>query len=191
MKRVTLLSELHTPRLSGTITSTKDLNQQDTTLTQKEALDKEMLEAAFDILLCALSSVEDGRFYILRHNDLLWSSDEIAYADDLVSATSTISGLQLKADIVSAYAIIFGLDIATSKLRTFLHHPSGKKPNSSPQRITIHTSGWIPTHIRIATSGKLKALGKLYDISSIDLHKTQYEETLLRAQKSCNILQRT
>ena len=147
--------------------------------------------AAFDILLCALSSVEDGRFYILRHNDLLWSSDEIAYADDLVSATSTISGLQLKADIVSAYAIIFGLDIATSKLRTFLHHPSGKKPNSSPQRITIHTSGWIPTHIRIATSGKLKALGKIYDISSIDLHKTQYEETLLRAQKSCNILQRT
>ena len=146
--------------------------------------------AAFDILLCALSSVEEGCFYTLKHDDTLAPSEDIAYADDLVSGMSSITGLQLKADIVSAYAIIFGLDIATTKLRTFLHHPSGIIPKTPTYSINIHTTGWIEHKINISTTGTLKALGKLFDISSTDTHGTQFKETLRKTELSCSLIYR-
>jgi hypothetical protein len=85
--------------------------------------------AAYDILLTALSTVTEGAFYIRRPNHTCTQADDIAYADDLISSMSTITGLQLKADIVSSFSIIFGLDIATAKLRTFLHSPSNLSTN--------------------------------------------------------------
>ena len=76
-------------------------------------------DAAYDILLCAVDSVKAEQFYILRSSGDLTPAADIAYADDLLSRMSSLSGLQLKADIVSAFSIIFGLDIAADKLRTF------------------------------------------------------------------------
>jgi hypothetical protein len=72
--------------------------------------------AFFDILLCALEldTVDQPLF---RASGKLHVSRDTGYADDLVSAKSTLGGLQAKADIVSAFAIIFGLDIAVAKLR--------------------------------------------------------------------------
>jgi hypothetical protein len=67
--------------------------------------------ALMDILLCALSTVEDNQFYI-RTNDSdgegLLMVQEIAYVDDLVSLTSRVEGLQSKADVVCAFFIVFG-----------------------------------------------------------------------------------
>ena len=147
--------------------------------------------AAFDILLCALSTVNEGSFYIRRHTNVLEPAHDIAYADDLISGMSTRQGLQLKADIVSAFSIIFGLDIATNKLRTFLHFPTGVIPPSSQhQNITIFTTGWTNHSITVSTTGTLKVLGKLYDISSVDIHKTQFEHTLRRVTIGANMISR-
>jgi hypothetical protein len=110
-------------------------------------------------LLCELSSVTNDHFYILRPDDTLTPSKDIAYADDLISSTSKLTGLQLKADIVSAFSIIFGLDIATNKLRTFLHNPQGTNKRQHHEHITIHTTGWTEHIIPISTLGTLKALG--------------------------------
>ena len=41
------------------------------------------------------------------------------------------------------------------------------------------------------STGVLKSLGMLYDISAPNLHETQFHATKLRAQKSCNIISRT
>ena len=150
-------------------------------------------DAAYDILLCALDTVKEGRFYTLGADGTLTPSGDIAYADDLLSGMSTLSGLQLKADIVSAFAIIFGLDIANAKLRTFLHQPylQGKQKQKHVLHILIHTTGWVEHQIRVKHSGVLKSLGMLYDISSEHIYKTQHQATLLREQRSCNILLRT
>jgi len=73
-------------------------------------------DAAYDILLQALDSVDQGHFYVLRSSENLTKSKDIAYADDLLSGMSSLNGLQLQADIVSTFAIIFGLEFP--KVRT-------------------------------------------------------------------------
>ena len=40
-----------------------------------------------------------------------------AYMDDLIVPSATLKSLQRKADIISAFCIIFGVDIAIPKLR--------------------------------------------------------------------------
>ena len=42
---------------------------------------------------------------------------DMGYADDLVSTASTLQGLQRQADIVSAFALCFDMEISVSKLR--------------------------------------------------------------------------
>jgi ribonuclease HI len=146
-------------------------------------------DAVFDILLCALSSVEGDRFYIHGSSERIYPSQDIAYADDLLSGMSSIEGLQEKAKIVSAFAIIFGLDIAKSKLRSFIHNSHDTK--HVPQAFNIYTSGWIEHSVPIASTGSLKALGMVYDISSSQLHKSQFELSKVKAERSCNIIRRS
>jgi len=126
-------------------------------------------DAAFDILLCALSSVSSNHFYIASSSGRLSLASDIAYADDLLSGMASLTGLQLKADIVSAYSLIFSLDIAVSKLRTYAHYPKGPPrlaPGSPFPSIIILTSDWQPHSIPVLYTGTLNVLGKLYDISS-------------------------
>jgi hypothetical protein len=147
-------------------------------------------DAAYDILLCALDTVDEGLFYVLSPDGILTPASDIAYADDLLSGMSTLKGLQLKADIVSAFAIIFGLDIAKAKLRTFLHQPH-LKSQSHHVSISIHTTGWQEHKVIVRHSGVLKSLGMLYDISTTHIYKTQHKATILRESRACNILMRT
>ena len=74
--------------------------------------------AAFDILLRALESANTHPF-LTRTGSTLHPMQDTAFADDLFSLSARKEGLQLKADIVSAFAGIFGIKIATTKLRTF------------------------------------------------------------------------
>ncbi len=74
--------------------------------------------AAFDIPLTALSTVESG-FKILDLADLAVAVTDVAYADDVVSMTSSPQALQSKADIMSGWSLLSGVKINTTKLRTF------------------------------------------------------------------------
>jgi len=47
-----------------------------------------------------------------------------------------------------------------------------------------------PQSISVITTGVLKALGNKSDVSGAKLHDTQFEESRLRAIRSCNILER-
>eukprot|EP01036_Dinobryon_divergens_P061531 gene61531-biopygen7393 len=80
----------------------------------------------------------------------LTPSQDTCYADDLLSATATIPHLQTKADLVSAFALIFGLDIATNKLRLHAHlwDPTANIPNPLPTLI-LRGPQWTPIPIPI------------------------------------------
>jgi len=145
-------------------------------------------DAAFDILLCALSSVKEDRFYAHGTSDMLSPCLDIAYAEDLLSGISTLAGIQEKVNIVSAFTIVFGLDIVTSKLPTFLH--SFEFIPRDPLSFTIHISGWIE-HPVISTSRMLKVQGMSYDISSSQLHRSQFIITKLKAENTYNIIRRS
>jgi len=51
-------------------------------------------DAAFDVLLCALSSVKENRFYTYGSCDTLSPCLDIAYANGLLSGMSTLAGIQ-------------------------------------------------------------------------------------------------
>jgi hypothetical protein len=150
-------------------------------------IDSPLVWTAFmDILLCALATVEESQFYV-RANDSdgegLLMVQEIAYVDDLVSLTSRVEGLQRKANIVCAFFLIFGMDSARIKFRTFqvewgseltamgVNGVPCKLQSGAPEYILIYKDGWkarkvwIQTHV---TAKPFKYLGVLFDLSNSD-----------------------
>ena len=92
----------------------------------------------YDILLTALDSVKTGRFYTqstLHHKHL----PDNAFADDTLSFAADHHTLQEKANIVSAFSIVFGTDLRDDKLLLLWHrrpHPSapGRPNRPHPRR---------------------------------------------------------
>ena len=74
--------------------------------------------AVFDMLLTALKEVDNG-FKTQNIDGRTREVPDIAFADDLVSITATIEGLQAKADIISGWCMATGVKVAITKLRTF------------------------------------------------------------------------
>ena len=123
--------------------------------------------AAFmDILLVALEEVKDGLFYTadtFQHQ----ATGENAFADDMISTTSRHKSLQDKADIVSAFAAIFGMEIRVDKLRLMHYDFSAEEPGiADPLPLILHsldpTTGWTPVEAPISIEGNIKHLGVIH-----------------------------
>ena len=65
-------------------------------------------DAFFDILLVALKLGSDTKFWVRAKGDKLVSLKDLAYADDSLAPCSDLVLLQRKANIVSAFCMIFG-----------------------------------------------------------------------------------
>ena len=74
--------------------------------------------AVFDMLLTALKEIKN-EFKTQDIDGRTVEVPDIAFADDLISITATIEGLQRKADIISGWCMATGVKVAVSKLRTF------------------------------------------------------------------------
>eukprot|EP01036_Dinobryon_divergens_P062163 gene62163-biopygen49220 len=75
--------------------------------------------ALFDILLKMLDSIDADPFQCRGAAGVLYSAGETAFADDMESTAKTNKGMQQKADVVSAFCIIFELTISPGKLRRY------------------------------------------------------------------------
>ena len=64
---------------------------------------------------------------------------DVCFADDLTSYSANLHGLQRKADIVSAFTIVAGLDVALAKFRAFHLVWSNNLWNYKEAKITMHT----------------------------------------------------
>jgi hypothetical protein len=96
--------------------------------------------------------------------------------------------LQQQADLVSAFALIFGLDLATHKFRAYVF-AFGSPTNLMKHRtIRIHGPNWTPEDVTLRTEGLVKVLGVHLDL---DLSgKSQLEITRKRLKKEIAALQR-
>ena len=84
--------------------------------------------AIFDILLTALHmDIQEARAaqHVAAGANRGYAEGETAYADDLLSCARTPEALQRKADIVSTFCLIMGLQLSTTKLRRFVMAHSG------------------------------------------------------------------
>ena len=72
--------------------------------------------AFFDILLVALSHIKEDNILLPGLPGKLILAYDPAYMDDLITPSATLELLQKKVDIISAFCIIFGVDVAIKKL---------------------------------------------------------------------------
>ena len=104
-------------------------------------------DAFFDILLVALKIGAQGNFWLRASGDRLVEMRDTAYADDLLSPTSELQLLQRKANIVSAFAMIFGLEISITKLRSLFMEWGNEIPVHLLPKVEIHQWGWVPCEV--------------------------------------------
>ncbi len=95
--------------------------------------------------------------------DLGYNSHEtpdVCYADDLISAVTSLMDLQAKADIVSGWCLIMGVKISHAKFRTFgMDWGTSRKLNG---KLIIHTEGWTEILVDIRSEGVLTHLGMVW-----------------------------
>ena len=77
--------------------------------------------AVFDVLLTTLehTPTSEHHFLLRKPDGSTYTARDICFADDLQSFGATLEGLQRTADLVSTYAMVFNLSIASHKLRAF------------------------------------------------------------------------
>ena len=86
---------------------------------------------------------------------------DLGYTDDLVSLSFSLAGLQHKADLISAFALLFDLTISAPKLRAACLGPKLPYPT-----LIIHGPGWSPMTIPVRTQGSITILGLTLDINA-------------------------
>ena len=119
--------------------------------------------SVFDILYRAISIYEQT-FYFVQFHGHLHPAYDTGYVDDLVCIGDTLDSLQRKADIMSAFCIVFGLDIAVKKLRTFFLQWDSEAPSLPSCQIHLHhTDSDTVVPVDLSPTGTFKYLGSYID----------------------------
>ena len=131
--------------------------------------------AALDTLLTTLRRIP-SEFKTQDLSGMSHPVETIAFADDLLSIESTMEALQAKADIISAWCLLTGIEISVKKLRTFgVHWGIWRKDNP----LLVHTKGWTPMEIKVRNDGSLKHLGVKSDMDTHhNIQKAECKETI-------------
>jgi hypothetical protein len=132
--------------------------------------------AVFDILLTALrmDRHKTDPLYYLNGFELT-VAEHPAFADDLLTMAATVLGMQRIADIVSAYALIFGFDIRVDKLRTLFLQWGNESALVHNPTLRLRTEHWNNVHIvPMNEDGPIKFVGIMHN----DREATQFSKLL-------------
>jgi hypothetical protein len=115
--------------------------------------------ALMDILLRALEMYAPSDIEFPLFGGRIGKVQDMAFADDLGSATLAFGNMQRKSDIYSAGCAIFRLDLAVDKFRSF------KVGDGEPlAKIVVYNSQWEPTEKEFKTEGAIRYLGSEQDL---------------------------
>ena len=92
---------------------------------------------------------------------------EIAYVDDIESSTFSSTAMQRKADIVSAFCILTGIQLSHTKLRrsfTARVHTDSMEFTPEFKAMTIYTAPWTPEPIKVKHDQYTEYLGIKNDL---------------------------
>ena len=94
--------------------------------------------AKFDIVDSHTVSMVNGNIEVII---------ETMYVGDIDSKTSAANGMHNRADVITAFAMIFGIKFSEKKFhRGAMNSPSGR---NEPPKMTIRGPEWAPIDIRI------------------------------------------
>ena len=101
---------------------------------------------------------------------MLYNTGDISYADDLVSTPASLPSLQRKADILSAFTVLFDMELSPAKLRLAAFGPTPAANPAIPNGLTIHGSHWSPSWVPLRSHGSVKMLGITFDTGAPAIH---------------------
>ena len=104
---------------------------------------------------------------------------ETMYVDDIDSMTATAAGIQHRADIIAAFALIFVIKFSEKKLR---QSAMGEGDEERDETMTIRGPAWTAIEIPIRRDGSTNYLGCKTDFNY--LGKTSKDEMLKIAKAS-------
>eukprot|EP01041_Mallomonas_annulata_P042181 gene42181-biopygen8940 len=140
--------------------------------------------ALFDILLRMLDAADRDPFMCRGANGRLYRAGETAFVDDMESTTATNMAMQIKAEVVSAFCLIFELSISPAKLRRYFQDWSRNVTASELVDMVVYTSGWQPYSVKIEVEGITPYLGGQYPITPKDA-KEMLNDMLDTARRHC------
>ena len=117
--------------------------------------------AVLDPLLVTLRN-QPSEFKVQDLNGNTHPAEDLGFADDLQSLEASAVALQNKSNLVSAWCIYTGIQISSTKMRTFGSH-WGIHKGGNPKLIT-YTKGWVPTEVEMKMDGTMKSLGVKFDM---------------------------
>ena len=149
-----------------------------------------MWPASFDILLVAICEVlEKGiegypvspAFYSDQGSYSLKRVNESAYVDDMITITALKRVMQVVADVVSAYSLIFGFDLRIDKLRAFLLQYGCENEVETLPTIVVRTKHWTnEQHVTLKDEGGFKFVG--INHASQERLNTQHSELIKKVR---------
>ena len=71
--------------------------------------------------------------------------------DVIIILSATLEALQKKADTMSAFCIIFGVDIAVYNLRSYIANWSSVNIPDNPT-LLVHRGGWVALTVQLQVS---------------------------------------
>lgn len=127
--------------------------------------------------------------YVGAEDNDVYKHEDIGFADDKESASHSAKHIQDKAELFSAFNIVFGLQFSEAKIRRVLQNflPN---PHVYPlPTMFIYKHGWTPVAITITTSEPSKYLGGIYNPDNQG--RGALEEILKTARLHCHALLQT
>jgi hypothetical protein len=103
--------------------------------------------ALFDMVLSGLDICSEGLIVQDDCNEM-HSVGEICFVDDLLTVQRSSEALQMQADVMSAFAVVFGLKFSVQKFRAMAVR-WGNKNRPLEDTIIMHKHGWRDQDVEI------------------------------------------
>ena len=74
--------------------------------------------------------------------------------------------LQRKADLISAFCIVLGLQLSEAKIRRVVQSFTSSEDSSQIMTTTVYSAGWVPHVVKLQKTGPTEFLGDIYDMDN-------------------------
>jgi len=122
-----------------------------------------------DIPATGLRMLEDQfilHTYICSEDYDMYRQKSIFYADDIKLDALENSIMQRKAELLSAFCIVLGLQLSDEKIRRLLQNFLPDAQKAQALSMTVYTVGWVPHTVTVQSSGSSVFLGGIYDLDN-------------------------
>ena len=113
-----------------------------------------------------LDTQEASPTYVATEDNYVYEHTDTFYADDHKASVARAEMLQKKAELVSAFCIVLGLELSEKKIRRVVQSFVHPRYSTEVLSTTVYSAGWVPQIIKVQNTGCTEFLGGIYDVDN-------------------------